>query len=327
MKETTALSVIVPIYNIDSFIGKCAESLFTQTMEDIEFIFVNDCTPDNSIQILHEILDRFEERKKQSRIISMERNSGLAAARNRGIEEAKGEYIIACDGDDWVDSELYLSMYNEAVRSGADMVVCGVTNEYAKTRIIERSNLKETTGKDLMRNLYKSNMKLYSCNKMIRRSLLTQNNIRCWEKLNMWEDVGFISRLFYVTGKVVEIPGPTYHYNRLNANSITSIVKKTHLQQMVDVVSGISAFYEEKEDYQDFKKSVDYLKFICKCNFVGNSFEGYKEYLRIFPDSQKIVAYMNLNKFPYKLRLKYKLARYGLLPLFVLQRKLRSIFK
>ena len=101
------VSVIVPIYNVEAYIERCAISLFEQTLDDIEYIFVNDCTPDNSMMILSEVLSRYPQRKEQVRIINQPKNQGAAKAREDGIKEARGEYIIHCDSDDWVDKNIY----------------------------------------------------------------------------------------------------------------------------------------------------------------------------------------------------------------------------
>ena len=89
------VSVCIPVYGVEKYIERCARSLFEQTMTDgIEFIFVNDCTKDNSIEILEKVLEEYPHRKEQVKIIHHEKNRGLVAARNTGLEHATGDYII-----------------------------------------------------------------------------------------------------------------------------------------------------------------------------------------------------------------------------------------
>lgn len=88
------VSILVPIYGVEKFIGQCAQSLFSQTYKDIEYIFVNDCTPDNSIQVLEEVLAKFPERQQQVSIIQHEKNRGLGAARMTGLQLATGELMM-----------------------------------------------------------------------------------------------------------------------------------------------------------------------------------------------------------------------------------------
>ena len=102
------ISVCIPVYGVEKYIERCIRSLWEQTMQDgIEFIFVNDCTKDKSIEIIEQVLEEYPHRKKQTTIIHHPKNSGLVAARNTALAHAKGQYIIHCDSDDWCDLDLY----------------------------------------------------------------------------------------------------------------------------------------------------------------------------------------------------------------------------
>ena len=94
------VTVIIPVYGVEKYISRCARSLFEQTLDDIEYIFVDDCTKDNSIGVLQEVLEQYPQRREQTRIVKLLVNSGQAAARKYGMQLATGDYIIHCDGDD-----------------------------------------------------------------------------------------------------------------------------------------------------------------------------------------------------------------------------------
>ena len=117
------LSVVIPVYGVEKYIERCARSLFEQTLDDIEYIFVNDCTKDRSIDILNAVINDYPARKEQVRIVHHEKNKGLPFARQSGWQVATGEYIANCDSDDWVALDFYEIMYNEAIEKNADMVV------------------------------------------------------------------------------------------------------------------------------------------------------------------------------------------------------------
>ena len=119
-----AVSVIVLVYKVEKYIERCARSLFEQTLQDIEYIFVDDCTPDRSIEILERVLEDYPERKSQVIILHNERNSGLPFSRRRGVEAASGDYIIHCDSDDWPESDMYAKLYAKASSENLDMVKC-----------------------------------------------------------------------------------------------------------------------------------------------------------------------------------------------------------
>lgn len=118
------VSVIVPVYGVEKYIERCARSLFEQTLDDIEYLFIDDCTQDKSIEILESILEEYPKRKAQVIFHRMPHNSGQAKVREWGICNATGDYVIHCDSDDWVDKEMYRLMYEKAKNEGADIVVC-----------------------------------------------------------------------------------------------------------------------------------------------------------------------------------------------------------
>ena len=117
-------TIIVPVYNVENFIEKCATTLFEQDCENIEYIFVNDCTPDNSIEILKSVIKKFPDRKNDIKIINKKINERLGQARKTGIENATGEYLIHIDSDDWVEPDMISSLYSKAEEANADIVCC-----------------------------------------------------------------------------------------------------------------------------------------------------------------------------------------------------------
>lgn len=87
------ISVLVPVYGVEKYIARCAESLFGQTYNDLEFVFVDDCTPDRSIAVLHEVMERWPQRAAQVRILRNDRNSGVGYVRQRLIDESTGDCL------------------------------------------------------------------------------------------------------------------------------------------------------------------------------------------------------------------------------------------
>lgn len=106
-ENSPSVSVIVPIYKVEKYIERCAISLLSQTLKDIEYIFINDNSPDKSMDILSQCIQKYPSRSKQIKIITHQQNLGSAAARNDGTKIATGQYIIHCDGDDWVEKDMY----------------------------------------------------------------------------------------------------------------------------------------------------------------------------------------------------------------------------
>ena len=119
------VSVIVPIYGVERYIERCSRSLFEQTLDDMEFIFVNDCTTDNSMEELGRTIEKYPERRNQIVILNHDHNKGLSHARETGIKAATGMYIAHCDSDDWVERTMYEEMFNFAVSGNYEYVKCG----------------------------------------------------------------------------------------------------------------------------------------------------------------------------------------------------------
>lgn len=117
--------MIVPCYRVAPYIERCARSLFSQTLDSIQFIFVDDCSDDDTIPRLESLIELFPCVRERTLIVRHEQNRGISAARETGMPYAEGEYIAYCDSDDWVDTGMYETLYNAALRQDADMVECG----------------------------------------------------------------------------------------------------------------------------------------------------------------------------------------------------------
>lgn len=221
------ISVIVPIYKVESFIERCARSLMEQTLDEVEFIFVDDASPDRSIEILHRTLADYPERKEQVRILTHEQNKGLPAARNTGLEVATGEYIFHCDSDDYVEREMLAEMYEAAKKQGAeylwsDFWLSFEQNErYMKVRDY-------ATPREALQGVLEGAMKYNVWNKLVHRSLYTENNIWFPTGHSMGEDMTMI-RLLACAKRVAYIPKAYYHYVRLNMSALTQTFSERHL--------------------------------------------------------------------------------------------------
>ena len=125
MSDKLKVSVIVPVYNAEKYLNRCIDSLTNQTLEDIEMIFVNDGSTDNSINILKS----YKEQDKRIVIID-KANEGVSEARNQGISKAKGDYIFFVDSDDWIDLNTLENMYETAIKDDIDIVMCSYVREF-----------------------------------------------------------------------------------------------------------------------------------------------------------------------------------------------------
>lgn len=233
------VSVTIPVYNTSKYLKKCLDSLSNQTLEDIEFIIVNDGSTDESAKICKEYVD------KDSRFkYFYQENGGLASARQTGLNKSSGDYIIVCDSDDWVEPEIYQRLYYKAVETEADIVTCCYISEYGDgNSILNKKLYKEKDGivdnLDLLLNGAGS-----SWVKLIRRSLFDISNTNYVPGVNLSEDSLILYKLFRLNPKVIQLPDCLYHYRReFRGQSYTNSIKMHHIYQLRFTYDWLKANY------------------------------------------------------------------------------------
>lgn len=309
------VSVIIPVYGVEQYIEKCARSLFEQTLENIEYIFVDDCTKDNSIEILQEVMKDYPHRQRQTRIIHHESNKGLPQTRKTGIENANGKYLAHCDSDDWVEKEMYSVMYQKAETDGCDVVVCDLfKTEYQTTNAINYFP-KFTSDKDIILKNILSNTCSHYIWALLCKRCVYQHDIK-YPDANWFEDLVFTSQILYNAQKIGYIQRPMYHYiirptSMTNAQTLDK--KRESLIQMKKNTDIILSFIEENKIG---KKYETVLKFFQVLNYKAiirtkQQEQEYKQY-----NYHSIQGPILLNKdFNIILKIRYLLVRlrlYGL---------------
>ena len=184
---TPEISVIVPIYGVEKYIARCAESLFSQTMtENVEFLFVDDSTKDNSIQVLQHIISKYPHLESQISIIRHRENKGLPAARNTGLSKAKGRFVVHVDGDDFAEPQMLESLYKAVVDNHADFAWCDYYIAFNnKKRVISQPSFTEPI--DAVRGIFRGSMKYNVCNKIYAVCLCTGIMISISLMVTPWE--------------------------------------------------------------------------------------------------------------------------------------------
>lgn len=220
------ISVIIPVYGVERFIERCTNSLFSQTLDDIEFIFIDDCTPDNSMSIIRNQIERYRTLiKKNNWFIRLEKmpiNSGQSAVRKYGISLATGDYVIHCDSDDWVSPNMYKLMYEKATEEGADAVVCdyNITDGERVSRTIRGCRF--TDKERFIEQILLQNVPWSLWNKMFKRTSCYKADM-IYPKGNMGEDFVLTTQLLLNSNKIAYVSQPFYNYF-YNPASITRVV-------------------------------------------------------------------------------------------------------
>ena len=259
--QTPKVSVIVPVYGVEKFVEHCAVSLMEQTLDGIECIFVDDCSPDNSVDIIRDVISRYPER--DARIVSHSENRGLPTARNTGLELATGKYVFHCDGDDWIEPDMLEKMYAEAENANADIVYCDFYLSYEKNERYMSNPCLESREELLRQGFLSGAMKYNVWNKLVRRSLYTDNGILFPDGHSMGEDMTMI-RLTACAERVKYLPEALYHYVQTNSSAFS---KTQSLKQLDDIQYNVDAtvsFLREKygdnieDDIRNFKLSIKF---------------------------------------------------------------------
>ena len=231
------LSVIIPIYGVEKYIERCAESLFSQSLEDVEFIFIDDCTPDHSMELLQTVINkhcaRITEMNWTVRVERMPKNGGLAAVRRYGVGLASGDYLIHCDSDDWPEPDAYRCMYDKAIAEDCDMVFC----DFFKSTDTEKSPCSRLGNIPLDKEAI---LKAMLCDRlpshsiwsvMFRRSLYQGVTHPTDSMAEDWCAV--FQLLFLSNGRLGYVQKPLYNYY-VNADSISFNPHRIEDRKMVE---------------------------------------------------------------------------------------------
>jgi glycosyltransferase involved in cell wall biosynthesis len=207
-------SVIVPVYNVEPYLRECLDSLVVQTVQNFEVILVNDGSTDASPRLCEEYCRKFPEKFH----LYSEENKGLSAARNLGIDRARGKFVCFVDSDDWVSPDFLERLQNAALEEGADVVVCGYRAHYANNTVGDFSGV-DSFGGDIRRRILLG--QTFACNKMFRRELFDGAEARFPEGI-CYEDLGLIPLLVARARKLTVLEAPLYHYRIGRPGAITT---------------------------------------------------------------------------------------------------------
>ena len=130
------ISIIVPMYNVEKYICQCASSLFGQTYDNMEYVFVDDCSNDGTVRNLKDCLSKYPQRKEQVKILFNGENRGVAFTRNVGLRNATGDYIGWCDSDDWVEADMFEGLLESILKANADLAYCHYFEEGCSQRTV-----------------------------------------------------------------------------------------------------------------------------------------------------------------------------------------------
>ena len=231
------VSIIVPVYNVEKYLNRCVESIVKQTYTNLEIILVDDGSPDNCPAMC----DAWAERDSRIKVIHKE-NGGVSSARNIGIDNADGDYISFVDSDDYVENNFISSLLSGCQNNEAQLSVCGY---YENDKVVkaEASALVNANDADIM--LFDNDdcpyFQGFSCNKLYRKDIITDNCLKFDESIKLCEDTLFNFNYLKCIDNVCIVDKAVYHYC-LREDSVVGARK---IQNYFDLIALTNRFIEE----------------------------------------------------------------------------------
>ena len=317
------VSIGVPIYNVESYIERCARSLFEQTYVHIEYIFIDDNSPDDSIGILKATLEDYPARMQQVKIVRQPVNVGSSAVRNKAVSMMSGEFVMWVDSDDFVELDMVEKLVSAQRQNDADIVTCNTIVHLPKGKFSTMFSPIYNTPKEMTLQLLRKKVPVSVWSRLIRLCLYIDNDVQSLEGINNAEDYQQMPRLTFYAQKVCSINDALYHYNCTNNNSYTATYSPKLAEQVMISVNLLEQFFQDKGieyvDALNFSKAEIYARDLVKCCRLR-----YKEYYYL---TRGMVEKMDRKYFvslPLPFRILLKLPDYYIAVIYV---KLASIFK
>ena len=248
------ISIIIPIYNVEAYLGQCIETVLRQTYPELEILLIDDGSKDSS----GKICDNYAE-KDQRIIVIHKENGGLSDARNAGIDRATGKYLAFIDSDDYVHPQYIELLYRTITASDSDMVICGF-KEVAEQEIVEYRSIAEGAvkwkalqGREKLAQLLDNNLQtVVAWNKMYRCKLWKQLR---YPKGRLQEDEFVIHHLLEQADRVCYLEETLYYY-RQREKSIMSHVSLKNIWDGYDALMEREQFFIEKKEKEAYKENL-----------------------------------------------------------------------
>lgn len=323
--NTCKISLVVPIYNIETSLSRCVDSIKNQIYNNWELILVNDGSSDRSGSICNKYAEDDE------RIIVIHKqNGGSASARNAGLSVATGDYITFVDGDDWIENNGIEKMMRCAEATGADIVMSDFSiQEASGSCSIRKEGFDNPDSLELIKAMMTGKLHGSNCNKIYRRSLIVANDIHFIDGADYTEDLAFNIKLLTLTNKIAYLPIAYYHYC-IYDNSMSHlqgslyVMQKKNLQKVTNVADFSNWLYLKGIENQ-VEKELNYCKLITKMPFLA--VVNKRSCLRwcvVFPEANK--AIWDNDRLPLSYKLELQLLRIKWINLFVWIQKLKIRF-
>ena len=276
------VSVIIPVYKVEPYIERCVRSLMEQSFTDMEFIFVDDGSPDGSMDVVRRVCSEY---KRNVRILVHPENRGLPAARNTGLAACSGEWILNVDSDDWLEPTTVEHLYDAAIKADADMAYCDYYLDFGSSRR-RLGNPSFQDGETMVREGYFGGTAKYNVwNKLVKASLF--KGVSFPEGHAMGEDMTMIP-VTARAARVVYVQEALYHWFKLNPGAYSNAFSEKNLE---DILFNVNRTLESIPDNTFSEKDIAFFKLNTKLPFLmSGSSEQFRLWKQWFPEANKYIG-------------------------------------
>lgn len=278
------VSICVPVYGGEKYIANCARSLFGQTYDNIEYVFVNDCTKDRSIEVVQQVAEEFPHRKSSLKIVNHEKNSGLAASRRTGVENATGDYFLYIDEDDYLEQDAIRQYVACAVETGADMVVADHNFVY-QDKAVPHDDVVPDDKAEFVRRLLTRKSTIEVWGRLLRRSFVIENHLFAPDGLDLGEDYVIVPVMAYKAAKVAKVDAPLMNYVKYNTTSGSRVLSHRNLETIIKAMAILCDFFSNIPDAAEYAEALQQAKLYNKVTLYGMAAKEEYAFLRpLYPE-------------------------------------------
>ena len=281
------VSILIPIYGVEQYIERCAISLFEQSYDNIEYIFVDDATKDDSVAVLERVIDRYPNRKPAAKIIHHPVNKGISAARNTAVAVCTGDYLIHVDSDDYIATQAVKHLVERAITTNADIVLFDTTVLTNNGIIIRQVSYSDKT--TYIKRLLQHTEQCAHWNKFYRSDFYKQSGIQSCENIRLAEDYAVTPRLVHEAQTIAVLHEPLYFYETRNQSSYMHNLSRSAIESHYQADKVLVDWFHNVSDASLYKDVVDVLPIRSMVSLIKNSDQAgwieitdvYQEYLSL----------------------------------------------
>ena len=252
------VSILVPVYGVEKYVGQCSRTLFGQTYDNIEYVFVDDCTPDNSVAVIRQVLEEYPHREQQVNIVRHDHNRGLGAARKTALEAATGDFVLNVDSDDYLSLDAVEKLVACQQQTGADMVSGNYSSHFEDGTIVFHREQHWNKDITLKLMLIQHTLLPHIWARLIRKTVYTEHGIESVEGINMAEDMALTPRLIHAANKMAYVDDSVYFYrDDSSASTFANHQSTKHVLSYVKANETLWQYFSMNDKKRDFLFAIE----------------------------------------------------------------------